>query len=47
MGGYARGDVGVVADKVENLHTGRWLSVLFEAILGRSFNVCYAGISER
>ena len=39
MGGYARGDVGVVADKVENLHTGRWLSVLFEATLSRSCDV--------
>ena len=46
MGGYARGDVGVVADKVENLHTGRWLSVLFEAILSCSLKVSYGAKAD-
>ena len=46
MGGYARGDVGVVADKVANLHTGRWLSVLFEAILSCSLKVSYGAKAD-
>ena len=34
MGGYARGDVGVVADKVENLHTGRGLTLVVSSLDG-------------